>query len=310
MEYFVAVTDDDWFEFLAQRQPDEVNFWRPSGQGFGAVDTGAPFLFKLHSPNNYIVGGGFFVKFIRLPLSMAWDAFDEKNGAATYQSFREQILKYRQFEEDPEIGCIILAEPFFFPPEYWIPQPKDWQPNIVQGKTYDTQDTVGRNVWEQIAQNLRIIDWMPTSHMKEDMPSAVDTLRRYGPERLVTPRLGQGAFRILVTDAYNRRCAVTGERTLPALDASHIKPYAESGPHQVRNGLLLRADIHRLFDYGYMTLTKDLHVEVSRRIKEEFDNGREYYHFHGQKLIELPSSEIDHPSPDYITWHNENIYMG
>jgi putative restriction endonuclease len=40
----------------------------------------------------------------------------------------------------------------------------------------------------------------------------------------VQPRLGQGAFRLLVTDAYQRRCAVTGERTLPVLDAAHIRP--------------------------------------------------------------------------------------
>ena len=43
----------------------------------------------------------------------------------------------------------------------------------------------------------------------------------------VRPRLGQGAFRIIVTDLYGRKCAVTGEKTMPALEAAHIRPYAD-----------------------------------------------------------------------------------
>jgi hypothetical protein len=49
----------------------------------------------------------------------------------------------------------------------------------------------------------------------------------FGKPVLIAPRLGQGAFRLQVTDAYGRRCAVTGERTLPALEAAHI--YARAG---------------------------------------------------------------------------------
>ena len=74
---------------------------------------------------------------------------------------------------------------------------------------------------------------------------------RFGQPQLVKPRLGQGAFRILVTDIYGRRCAVTQERTLPALEAAHIRPYSDGGEHEAPNGLLLRRDIHSLFDTGY-----------------------------------------------------------
>ena len=71
------------------------------------------------------------------------------------------------------------------------------------------------------------------------------------------PRLGQGAFRVLVTDAYRRRCTISNERTLPVLEAAHIRPYADNGPHQLSNGLLLRSDLHRLFDLGYFTVDPD-----------------------------------------------------
>lgn len=65
----------------------------------------------------------------------------------------------------------------------------------------------------------------------------------FGNPVLMRPRLGQGTFRVLVTDNYNRRCAVTGEKALPALDAAHIRPVDQGGQHQIDNGLLLRMSI-------------------------------------------------------------------
>lgn len=49
---------------------------------------------------------------------------------------------------------------------------------------------------------------------------------------LIRHRLGQGAFRVLVTDAYQRRCAISGEKTLPVLEAAHIRPYSQHGYRQ------------------------------------------------------------------------------
>jgi putative restriction endonuclease len=65
MRLFVAVTDYDWFRLHAEKQNvEEVNFWRPSPTAtFKALSIGEPLLFKLHSPRNFIAGGGFFTKF-------------------------------------------------------------------------------------------------------------------------------------------------------------------------------------------------------------------------------------------------------
>lgn len=126
---------------------------------------------------------------------------------------------------------------------------------------------------------------------------------------MIRPRLGQGAFRVLVTDTYNRRCAITQERTLPALEAAHIRPYAEGGDHDATNGLLFRRDIHSLFDAGYVTVTPDARFEVSRRIKEEFDNGRHYYALHGQAVF-APEDTRRRPNPAALRWHNENAFRG
>jgi putative restriction endonuclease len=132
---------------------------------------------------------------------------------------------------------------------------------------------------------------------------------RYGEPMVVFPRLGQGAFRILVTDAYQRRCAITNERTLPALDAAHIKPFSVNGPNEVKNGILLRRDLHALFDKGYITITPSFNVEVSRKIKEEFENGKDYYKYHGER-INLPFSSMNCPSGNYLEWHNSKVYKG
>jgi putative restriction endonuclease len=307
LKFWIGVTDNGWYKFLSERQPEEVNFWQPGGKSvFRALKPGEPFLFKLHSPLNFIVGGGFFVKHSVVPISLAWDAFEQKNGAYDIIAFREKVMKYRgqnsDIEPDPSIGCIILTQPFFFPKGEWIPVPENWSSNIVQGKTYDIANPIGKALWDKV-QNL-IINTRP----KPESLLVAEDQTRYGPEHIIRPRLGQGAFRVLVTDAYNRRCAITGERTLPVLESAHIKPFSISGPHSINNGLLLRSDLHKLFDLGYITVTTDFNVEVSRRIKEEYENGREYYAFHGKELLSLPTNLMDRPSSKYIEWHNQNRY--
>lgn len=122
-------------------------------------------------------------------------------------------------------------------------------------------------------------------------------------------RLGQGAFRSRVTDAYGRRCAVTGERTLPVLEAAHIQPYAKRGPNRVDNGLLLRSDLHRLFDRGLVTIEPDrLTFRVSDRIRDEYSNGRVYYELDGKPLIVLPESSDERPKRAFLEHHRSAIF--
>jgi len=300
VQIFVAVTDKDWFDFLSARQPDEVNFWQPSGKPVARfLESGTPFLFKLHSPYNFIVGGGFFIRFTILPARLAWDTFREKNGTADYGDLRRRLARYRQTGSlEPEIGCNVLNAPFFWPESEWIAVPPSWAPNIVRGKTFDTDDADGKTLWSQVQARL---DTVPSSAL------AVQE-QRYGVEYLARARLGQGAFRVLVTDAYERRCAITGERTLPVLEAAHIRPYAERGPHLVSNGLLLRSDLHTMFDQGYLTITDDHVVEVMRRIRAEFENGKEYYKHHGGKLLVLPSRSEERPAREFLRWHSQEVF--
>ena len=304
MDAFVSVTDYDWYQSLiAQPGIDEVNFWKPGGQqGFSALPPGAPFLFKLHAPRNVVVGGGFYAHFTRLPISMAWEAFGPKNGAASLSELRARVERFRRIDsshDDYSIGCILLEQPFFFEQRDWIPAPSDWHPNIVQGKRYDLTAGVGRQLWDEV--QSRLVARGPSRIAEPDLP-------RYGSPVEVLPRLGQGSFRVVVTDAYERRCAITGERTLPALDAAHIKPYSAAGENRVSNGLLLRSDLHRLFDRGYLTVTPDLKVRVSRRIREEFENGRHYYAMDGSTL-RVPNRREYQPESQALDWHSQMVFL-
>lgn len=310
MKFWVGVTDNGWFEFLSKSQPNEINFWKPSGKGeFRVLSPGDLFLFKLHSPLNYIVGGGFFVRHLNIPLSMAWEAFGEKNGVNDIETLRAKINKFRgDKESNPIIGCSILASPFFFKREQWIQVPSDWSSNIVSGKTYDSQEQIGATLYAGVQERMRINNSTELNQYSDEYKVAEEEAR-YGSEYLTKARLGQGTFRILVTEAYSRKCSITGERTLPVLEASHIKPFSMSGPNAINNGLLLRSDLHKLFDLGYLTITNDYHVEVSKRIRAEYENGREYYALHGQQLKILPPNPMERPSERYIEWHNQNIYI-
>lgn len=271
-----------------------------------------PFLFKLAFPLNAIGGIGFFSSHTFLPMSIAWDTFRNRNGCDTYDEFSKMILNYRTDKNNinPTIGCIVLTNPIFFKQEDWVETPKDWGNSIVQGKSYDMENGIGKSIWEQVELILKKYAFQDSG--KANMLNLFEepSLPQYGNSILTKIRIGQGAFRVLVTDAYSRRCSITGEKTLPVLEAAHIRPYAEAGPHLISNGILLRSDIHKLFDSGYLTVTADLKVEISSRIKEEYQNGKEYYQYHGKDLLYLPNKENDRPNERYLEWHNSNIYRG
>ena len=311
MRLFVGVTDNDWYRFLAERpQIGDLNFWRPSGKGFSALSEGELFLFKLHAPLNFIVGGGFYTRSVSLPLSLAWEAFGEGNGASTLEGMARRVAKYRREAysplANPEITCIILSEPFYFPQEAWIPIPESFRLNVVVGKGYDTREQEGRALYDAVAERLA----GHVDPIAAPATSTVVTSARCGAPQIVRPRLGQGAFRALVTEAYERRCVITGEKTLPVLEAAHVQPYNAGGPHEVANGLLLRSDLHRLYDLGYLTVEPDeRRVLVSRRIRDEFENGRHYYALEGT-VTRSPKMGFDRVTPERLRYHAEHIFRG
>lgn len=310
MRAFVGVTDIDWYRQLSRvsLHHDEVNFWFPSPrQGFRSLQVGEPFIFKTHVDrrqpelSNRLVGVGAFSGFARLRLSEAWDLFGVANGVNGPEELRRRIAHYRSEPigrfEDPEIGAVILNDVTFFPPHDTIAAPDDFAANIVRGRTYDLTS-------------------LPPDH------SAVETWLRQraadagilssetrGQPALVVPRIGQQAFKAVISENYSHRCAITGDRVRPVLEAAHILPVAAGGEHRVDNGLLLRSDVHTLFDRGYLSVDPKYRLAVSPALREQFGNGDWFYQRAGAQVA-VPAHRKDRPNREFLEWHHEEVFLG
>jgi putative restriction endonuclease len=302
----IAPTDFEWYSHLRMRPNlEDVNFWKPSAERAFRGTRYSPFFFKLKAPHRAICGFGFFVRYASLPDWLAWECFGEGNGCGSLAAMQARILKirdrmnYRPTRGTGEIGCIVVTQPTFFAPGDWIPQPRDWPERSLTPVTRQLQDPEWQRVWHQCQERASA----PPVGM------VAEPAERYGTPRLVQPRLGQGAFRVLVTEVYGRACAVTEEHSLPVLEAAHIKPFAQSGAHEVSNGILLRADLHRLFDRGYLTVDEHMKLRVGDRLRQDYANGRTYYPLHGRPL-RLPEQSGDLPASPLLAWHRENVFLG
>ena len=95
----------------------------------------------------------------------------------------------------------------------------------------------------------------------------------HGSAALTVPRIGQQAFKAVVAETYNHHCAITGDKVRPVLEAAHILPVAAGGVHRVDNGLLLRSDVHTLFDRGFISVDVNHRLRVSRMLRERSGTG-------------------------------------
>lgn len=119
--------------------------------------------------------------------------------------------------------------------------------------------------------------------------------------RQINLRKGQKKFRENLIDAYEGTCAVTGSKTLAVLEAAHIIPYRGKDTNVVENGILLRSDIHTLFDLGLLTITpRSYEIKFSQDI-----SGTEYKQF---KRLILPLKKSDYPNEKALIWHNKNEF--
>jgi putative restriction endonuclease len=313
---FIALTDNAWFDFLTTHTQngvvDEVNFWSPkSTSPLKTMAPGEPIFFRLKAPRYAIAGYGLFAHFSVLDLDVAWDCFGWKNGDPDRVRFLSRIGGYRGVDLlDPmapreHLGCTILRSAHFWPEERWIPwsDADGWHVNIVRGKTEQDARRAVRLLSEMDADHQLIPDDLSEGPFE---PLDVD-------ERTVvlSPRVereGQGAFRTRILDAYDRRCAITGEHTEPVLDAAHIQPYLGARSNHVQNGLLLTKEFHTLFDLGYVAITPEHEVLVSPALKRDWQNGKRYYPFDHRELVSVPKRKELVPSAKALEWHLANVF--
>ncbi|WP_125775110.1 HNH endonuclease [Antribacter gilvus] len=312
---YVGVTDNGWASFLADRPHlDEVNFWLPSPSAtFKRIGYGDPFLFKTHAPHNRLVGGGFLTEYRVLTVSEAWRFFGEGNGVASEAALREAIVRFRSRSErpvapgeDPFIGCTLLDGVFFVAEALTLAAPPDFAGNIVRGKGYPLE--AGSYVEQALWSLLEHSSGVRLPDAGTGLPTVIPGPMFRDHRQLVDARAGQQAFRAAVTAAYHRRCAITGSRLLPTLEAAHIRPVAADGQNWVNNGLLLKSDAHKLYDLGYLGVGPDHRLHVSPALRRDTGNGDEFYRRAGESLVSLPDNEADRPNREALEWHMDSVF--
>lgn len=135
----------------------------------------------------------------------------------------------------------------------------------------------------------------------EKVLSEEDARRRVS--RLIVARRGQSGFRQALLAAYDEACAVTGSRAVDVLEAAHILPYIGKHRNTVCNGLLLRSDIHTLFDLGHLWVDASL-VRIAAHLKQT-----EYGALDGRRL-RMPAKLGQCPFPESLDKHARDAKDG
>ena len=305
----VTHIDESQFRFLRTHSKLEANCWRPTTSRIAGIAEGELFLFRLKAPYHSIAGGGTFVDSGHLSVKQAWDAYGEANGARDYPSFRKLVGKIDKLRQKnlaapsgqpaTRLNCNLISQLFFFNRHQWFPAPQFGQ-NIQSYKIYRAQ--------EQGFDELRSLLFSNLDALAEKGEFDYRKEPRYGRQRYVVSRLGQATFRKKILECYSYRCTISREKSEPVLEAAHIKPYSEYGPNEISNGLLLRADIHKLFDRGYVTVTPKLEFRVSKKLKQDFGNGKIYYEYDGEEIM-VPDEARFQPSSEHLRYHNDRIFL-
>ena len=302
MTFAIANTDLGWFETLKRESLGRtVNFWTPTPWNISGLNRGDRLYFMLKTPIRKIGGYGFFSKYQNMRASEAWLEYGLSNGVENFVHFVNKIEKYAEKNSkafspssNPEIGCIILADPvvfeeqeFFKPEDYGVSFAKQ----IVKIKYY--------RGYNEIPHKLASLN-------SETDFQLVDKSEGRKRGALVKDRVGQFAFRRGILEAYNNRCSITDSKVGELLQAAHIQPYVNAKSNHVTNGICLRVDLHRLFDEGLITINDNYTISVSRRLSELSQT----YGGLQNKKLNLPNDTQKHPSKTALEFHRSTIFTG
>ena len=275
----IAVTDRSWFDYQrSHAYIDDVNFWTPSDWNPTRLQSGDFFIFKLKGSGDIIGGYGTFVKYKYQSLEHTWNEFGRKNGFNNKEDFIATLTSFPTCRGNT-CGCIILKDVVYFDDHE---QKSRQQLGIKKspGQRYSYVD-------EFPFLNLQ----PPTSNYSLVLPTEKEKKMQS-----ITQRVGQGEFHTAVSKAYKNACCVTGETIPELLQAAHIQDYYNKNSNHIQNGLLLRIDIHKLFDSGLLYIEEtnrdeaEFIVRLSSLVKSEL-----YQQLDG-KRISLPDNRADWPS--------------
>lgn len=229
-----------------------------------------------------ICGYGIYQGIEKMTIKEAWKKFGPNNGCDSYASFKDKLGVYnKSIEDDKTIGAICLSDVVFFDDNNFIDLDLinvEWHNCIVKFKRYYNEDPIISCHQINNTENFRLIPKAPKKKKHSE----------------TTQREGQSEFRQKVASAYCHKCCITGESCADLLEAAHIQGYISKESNHIQNGLLLRVDLHKMFDSGLLAIEENYRVIVSKIVTSEY-----YQSFNG-KPISLPCDKYNHPSTDAL----------
>lgn len=143
--------------------------------------------------------------------------------------------------------------------------PVDWRSDYFILQSLREQGGAGRAVIDALLATAEVLEQQAAD--KRPLPTD-DYDARLRSIRQIVARQGQFRFRASLLDAYSGRCAITRWDVPDVLEAAHLCPYRGPDSNDIRNGLLLRADIHTLLDLMLLAVNPDTRrVIISARLK-------------------------------------------
>lgn len=167
------------------------------------------------------------------------------------------------------------------------------------------------NDWEGLAfESERLLQQM-TGHPTQLFAETKGFPEGKSRETLVRARVNQSFFRAAVLAAYGSKCCITGLPIPELLTATHIVPWVADVKNRTnpRNGLCLNALHDRAFDCGLLTITTDLRVRLSPRLKKNSADLAFKTFLHRYENVPISSPRHFGPSVEFLRYHNERVFL-
>ena len=247
----------------------------------------------------YIVGGGFFLKKVSLDLTNCWYNFGVRSGYIAYQAFLKRA-KECGADENSMLNCYLCNGTFIFIKNNLIHIPQEFHLDFEHKSRYllSAEEPLGLYL-QKIALERRLPQIEPGCY-DSTWPGI------YNKASVHNNAQDEAKFKARMFDIYNYRCAITGCTFLATLSVATIKNFFDDRYFQPNNALLLRCDLQRLFNLGFITCYYDgedtIRVRASKRLLLNKDST--YDNLDGQKIF-VPKEPVLRPNKEYLEWHNE-----
>ncbi len=282
----IAPTDLNWFSQLRNHSFNQslVNFWTPTPWNIKRLKKGDFLYFMLKSPIRKIGGYGKFVEYKNMSTIQAWNKYGINNGVLSLNDLNARTNfytgKHSKKNSINQIGCILLDEiELFDDSQFKTPESflgVSFARQIVKIKIYE-----GTTKHSVIAKKSKP-KVLPTFQSQKNAQKKTKSVK-------LAQRKGQPKFRKDILETYDFKCAISGTNEEDALEAAHIEDYINEHSNHIKNGVCLRADIHKLFDRHLIGVDSKYKIFVSSNVGD-----KEYRKYNGKKLI-LPKEKRLYP---------------